>query len=94
MTIKTRFATELSDEEQEIFIREFYDTIGVYDIDEDFEEGDGLSPCPWSCPWMHGSKIVLVGFTIQECVKNYCLDVRDEICGHLETERNFQEEGR
>ena len=78
LKITTRLASDLTDEEQEKFIEVFYEEIGVYDLNENFEADDALGT-PWSCPWYNDRGEVLVGFTIEECAKNYCDKWRDYI---------------
>lgn len=92
ITIKNRMASELTDEEQKKFVEVFYEEIGVYDLVEDFQAYECESTFPWSCPWTYGYSGVLVGFTIEECAKNYCDEWRDYIRELIEGDIKSEEE--
>jgi len=90
--MRKRSARQLGEKQREKFVELFYLEIGVHDLDETFEENDRASGTPWSCPWSHGSRVILLGDTIEECVKDYCDGYRDEVRGYIEEDIKRSEE--
>lgn len=83
MTIR-KHASQLTEEEQDIFTYTFYDQ-GNFDID------DGDSPTPWGCPWLHGSDPMLEGEDIEDMAIGYYEEVKDEIKTLLKDEQSTKD---
>lgn len=62
-----KYAKDLTDKEQGLFIEEFYGSIGL----DDLEDSD-----PWGCPWHYNPDALLKGDTIEEMAQNYLEEVR------------------
>lgn len=67
-----KFAIELCETEQIKFSEAFY---AIEDVGLD----DLSSPCPWGCPWLFGTEILLRGNSIEDMAKNFFLANRNEI---------------
>lgn len=63
-------ATDLTDEEKDIFFEYFYEICELTDQD---------SPTPWGCPWYHGSTIYLKGNSIKRMAFNFYKDNESHI---------------
>lgn len=79
-----KLAIDLTEQEQEIFSKAFYQI-----ADKRVEDTD--TPCPWGCPWYYNESAILEGKTVEDMAENFWNEFRNEIRRILDEEACYSE---